>query len=1106
MTLHLQLALNPSATAGNAAPVALGPRDAALLAWLALEGPTPRARLALLLWPTSDAAAARNALRQRLFQLRRSLGVDVVAGSEVLALAPGVEHDLADAETLLADQSDDIGGEFSQWLAQQRERRQGRMRHALVELADQAEAARDYADALTHAQELLALEPLSEDAHRRVMRLHYLNEDRAAALLAFDHCERVLKDEVGATPSAETLDLLAQIERSKLPTAPAAPRTVPATVLRPPRLVGRDREWALLQGAWERGEAIVLVGEAGMGKTRLLDDLVRSRAAEPHSVVQLAARPGDERVPYALLGRLLRDLLAGRALALTEGVESELARMLPELQRGPRNAAAADAGAQARLAGAIEATLRGAVASGLQAVVLDDLHFADAASLEMVQHLAGGPGLRWAVAFRGAEIEAAAQELADTLTTRLHADPIVLEPLTEAQVGELVASLGLDAFAVPAWAGALHRRTGGNPFLLLETLKALWLQSASTQALVADPGALARLPAGGSAWRLIERRISRLSGDAVRLARCAAVAGQDFSAELAAHVLDANPLDLADAWTELESAQVLSGGAFAHDLIFEAARASVPGPIARALHRRIAERMEADRSAPARLAAHWLGAGEDLRAAPHLAEAGRQALRALRMREGLEYMDKAQAIFGRAGDANAQCALIDEMIDPAMAAGTFDDLLRMVEQAVRAAATDRARSMTLRSLAVLLEQRGEYARSTEVARDALSTALEARDRACELNARALLAEVLGERCQAEEAQAMLQPIDRWVNDHGSAAQRLIHAEALAKVLTEGGNLDQALGQWQRAIDLARVHGAVHKVPGLVMTHAMALAFAGRVQAGRDALVEGRQMLHDIPEDSLVLKYFGVRLQVIDRALGHYTSTLALGEQLLADTAAGPEVLDAARLPLAYAYCDLGHTAQARRLISHAPTSAEPAHALFWNEVSVQAAQPGAPFEKARQRALQAAAQAASAWSGRHVLTALRIQARHADDELAAQAARRGAEAASAGGMHGQQLLFQALLAQRLARLGQPSEAVWLAKDSWRLLAEFSPWLVYRGVVWQALIEVLDPSDPALGQKIAHSAADWIFRTAADHVPPAYRESFLHRNPHNAFVLAKVRGR
>ena len=79
------------------------------------------------------------------------------------------------------------------------------MCRSLTELSDMAEGANDWDDALTHAHELLALEPTSEEAHRRVMRLHYLAGDRAAALLAFDHCERVLKDEVGASPSAETL-------------------------------------------------------------------------------------------------------------------------------------------------------------------------------------------------------------------------------------------------------------------------------------------------------------------------------------------------------------------------------------------------------------------------------------------------------------------------------------------------------------------------------------------------------------------------------------------------------------------------------------------------------------------------------------------------------------------------------------------------------------------------------------------------------------------------------------------------------------------------------------------------------------------------------------
>ncbi|MBL0094150.1 MAG: hypothetical protein IPP50_18680 [Piscinibacter sp.] len=232
--MQLHLATSPRVTGPDGATVPLAPRDAALLAWLALEGPTARTRLAGLLWPDSDAEAARNALRQRLFQLRRLLGQTLVSGNATLALAPGVLHDLADADSVLAGAADEFRGELAQWLEQQGERRRARLRDALAELSAGAEASRDYADALSHAQELLALDPLSEDAHRRVMRLHYLAGERAAALLAFDRCERLLKDEVGTHPGAETLALLATIEQAVPAAGPVVASRVPASVLRPP--------------------------------------------------------------------------------------------------------------------------------------------------------------------------------------------------------------------------------------------------------------------------------------------------------------------------------------------------------------------------------------------------------------------------------------------------------------------------------------------------------------------------------------------------------------------------------------------------------------------------------------------------------------------------------------------------------------------------------------------------------------------------------------------------------------------------------------------------------------------------------------------------------
>ena len=79
--MPLHLAHSPSFVAADGSTFALAARDAALLAWLALEGSTQRARLAALLWPDSEPETARNSLRQRLFQLKKQLGVTLVSGS-----------------------------------------------------------------------------------------------------------------------------------------------------------------------------------------------------------------------------------------------------------------------------------------------------------------------------------------------------------------------------------------------------------------------------------------------------------------------------------------------------------------------------------------------------------------------------------------------------------------------------------------------------------------------------------------------------------------------------------------------------------------------------------------------------------------------------------------------------------------------------------------------------------------------------------------------------------------------------------------------------------------------------------------------------------------
>ena len=377
-----------------------------MLAVLALDGATARDTLAAWLWPDVPLKTANLSLRQRIFRLRRRTSHDLVRTGLALALADGVVVDLeGPGAELLAGMVYADCPLLADWLRLQRERRTQARHETLARAAAAHETAGELASAIDTAQALLSELPLSEHALRRLMRLHYLRGDRATAIALFERFERHLKDELGARPDTETLALLASVEAT--PGAPAIQRVhaqVPASLLRPPRLVGRETELATLSRAWQAGAVFLVLGEAGMGKSRLLAEFVSQR---PRAVA-VQARPGDAGVPFALLARLLRALNAQGQPVLDSALRSELARFLPELGSG---LPAVGEGQRLVLQGALQQWLQRAADAGTHELILDDLHFADAASLEMLEALVGMEGLstlRWGLAQRPGEGSAAA--------------------------------------------------------------------------------------------------------------------------------------------------------------------------------------------------------------------------------------------------------------------------------------------------------------------------------------------------------------------------------------------------------------------------------------------------------------------------------------------------------------------------------------------------------------------------------------------------------------------------------------------------------------------------------------------------------------------------
>ena len=643
---------------------------AALLAVLALDGPTHRSRLVGLLWPETREAAARNNLVQMLRKLRSATGADLVEGGELLCLGPGLEVDALrarDAYTrgayaelsgfgadVLAGLRYDDCPDLDDWLTAERERWTEWRVGAAREEAAWLEREGRYDEAAARTRVLLELDPLSEDAWRRLMRLHYLCGDRAAALDAYRRCEALLRREFGVDPLPETLSLLSDIERGRLP-SPAAPRTLPLATLRPPTLVGREAEWARMEAAWQAGQVIFVCGEPGMGKTRLARDFAASKGA----VLFLEGRPGDVGQPFATAARNVRAHLAHDPhVRLEDWERRELSRILPELA-GP----GAEAPALASEADNLhfkEATLNVVrrTSGGITAFVTDDMQYFDPASYDFGAFMMsaafplGQPGglPHFIDTYRRGELDAGLEAGVRALVDAGVAVVIDLAPLPEADLDTLMDDLGVPED--PELRAGLRRYAGGNPLFLLETVRHL----IETGGL--ERGLPEHLPPPGRVGPLLTRRLTRLSGLVLQAARAAAILQRDFDPELVAAVLGAPILDLLGAWEELEAAQIVEGSRFSHDLIAEAVLAGMPASVRTLLHRAAARTLAGREGHAARVAEHWLAGGAEGQAVPWLMRAAHSARATLRLLEAAGFYRRAADAASRAGDPGAAFAAL----------------------------------------------------------------------------------------------------------------------------------------------------------------------------------------------------------------------------------------------------------------------------------------------------------------------------------------------------------------------------------------------------------------------------------------------------------------
>ncbi|MDX1664060.1 MAG: AAA family ATPase [Candidatus Promineifilaceae bacterium] len=673
----------------------------ALAAYLAVGGEAQsRDALATFLWPELDDSRARAALRRTLSSLKSAVGdaplyitrdqlgleldqvwCDLFAFNGALEAVAAHDHDnsalcpacVSHLERAAALYRDDFltgfslrdSVQFDDWQMEQGELLRRSLARVLAMLVDSYQAKGEYGRAIEYAIRWLALDPLRESVHARLMQLYAWNEQRSAALRQYRECVRVLDEELGVAPLAETTALYEQIQQGELP-APTAPRQtevlgiagLPAAA--PPQsalpLVGREAELMTMRRLYESvgpdGHFLSVTGEAGIGKSYLiqhfLDDL-----REAH-ILQARCYQGESTLAYAPFITALRQALqaedvGARLAPVLPPWLTETTRLLPELERIRPELSAPPPfdwpGAAGRFLAGVSEVVEALLAGPEPGVLwLDDVQWADSASLELLSFLVrrqeGRPYLL-VVSWREAELphDHALHRLLAHSRRERHGERLVLSRLDEQAVARLLRSEGHDS---PTLARRLYRETEGVPFLVSAYLRAGLEEAPAWE-----------LPP--TARDLLLARLTHVGEMEQQLLQAAAVIGRGFDFPLLLAAGGRGEEETLLAFEGLLNRGLLAEADvegvydFRHHKLRELAYQETSLVRRRLLHRRVAQALvDARHAEPGELAGqiarHFQHGGDDAEAVLYYRRAGDHARSLFAHREALRQYEAALAL------------------------------------------------------------------------------------------------------------------------------------------------------------------------------------------------------------------------------------------------------------------------------------------------------------------------------------------------------------------------------------------------------------------------------------------------------------------------------
>jgi DNA-binding SARP family transcriptional activator len=544
-----------------------------LLAYLALHAGQPhdREKIQGLLWPDAASRQAQASLRQTLFTLRKTL--PRTSAPALLTTTTTVALDASRLWVDVAVLERHVGGAtrealegvaslyagdlleafvideapFDQWIENERSRLREVALGTLDRLLDLQAAASEPEKAIQTALHSLRLDPLRESTHRALMQLYAASGRRGAAVQQYRSLVSALARELGVEPDSQTKtlhdDILRMDSAGVAPAPTSSPRLLPFDGLprsRParsplPALIGRDAETTrmhqALDDAWGgTGKLSLVSGDAGVGKTRLLDEVATHAVRRGGRVLRGRCFESEKVLPFAVWA----DLLKG-------GEESS-----------PLQPATQDARA---LFDAVAGVLTALGREAPLLVVVDDLQWSDTMSLRLLsfllRRLAPSSSVCFMAAVRAEELAAA--PFLRTVLQELDREqgflPIEIGPLTRADSKRLVQALAPSSVGPdPASVWAISE---GNPLVVVETMRDLQAG--------ALPGGAAPLPVPARIREIIHTQLAPLDALAEEALATAAVIGREFDFPLLQAACACAPRKLAATLEELVRMRILTG-------------------------------------------------------------------------------------------------------------------------------------------------------------------------------------------------------------------------------------------------------------------------------------------------------------------------------------------------------------------------------------------------------------------------------------------------------------------------------------------------------------------------------------------------------------------